>query len=641
VNAEENSHAPEQGAEQFSRHLPKTPIRFSGEGLRRVGTVERGAGENRVSAFVRQSEHLKGLRLGGYELVRLIGHGATASVYEAVHVALGKPVAIKVLHEHLAGDEQLQSRFVREGRAAARLNHPNTVDVLDVGLESGVPYLVMELLTGGDLRTLLAEVQILTVEHALSFLLPIASALAQAHDQGVLHRDLKPANIFLARDMRGDIVPKLVDFGLSKIERDDGSSALTALDLVAGTALYMAPEQTLGVRNSTPASDQYSLAVILYECLTGEAPFMADSVYALLERIRADVVRPPSQQNPRVPSALDAVILRALERDPTQRFATIRAFARALVPFAEAETVRPLERDFLDRASAATPAASSTSSSRPSIRKATAEAETRIEQHPFPSSSPPPSAREAATSTSAIRASASLRGSVRSSSPAVPLPTLPSPRLPAPAVPPLPCSAGTSPFRIKGLSYRGFITLLNRVLPAGLDAFCEALPDESLRAFVRQPFLASGRYDILPMLPLYATLAELLATDMDGLVREATVAQCRYDAQTVFKAIWSNGTVESIAERIARFGARYYDFGWLSATIPEPNLLVLVHAGVPAYLRPWYEPMHVAYTEECMRIFGAESVVSTPRGTIADGKFGDFALIKTCTELRWLARDWP
>jgi serine/threonine protein kinase len=216
-----------------------------------------------VGALLQRSEQLRGTRLGGYEIVRLIGHGATASVFEATHVALGRHVAIKVLHEHLASDEQVQKRFVREGRIVARLRHPNTLSVLDVGVESGLPYLVMELLGGSDLRSLLADIHMLSVEHALEFLLPIASALAQAHDVDVLHRDLKPANIFLSRDLRGDVVPKLVDFGLSKIMAGEPTTSLTAAEVVAGTVLYMAPEQTLGVKHCSPASDQYSLAAIL------------------------------------------------------------------------------------------------------------------------------------------------------------------------------------------------------------------------------------------------------------------------------------------------------------------------------------------------------------------------------------------
>ncbi len=567
-----------------------------------------------VGAFVVRSEQLKGTRLGGYEVVRLIGHGATASVFEGTHVALGKEVAIKVLHEHLASDAQIQSRFVREGRIAARLRHPNAVEVLDVGVEGGIPYLVMELLAGGDLRALLVDVHLLTVEHALGFLLPIASALAQAHDLAVLHRDLKPANIFLSRDLRGDVVPKLVDFGLSKVMTGETSSSLTATELVAGTVLYMAPEQTLGVRHSSPASDQYSLAAILYECVAGEAPFTADGVYALLDRIRTGVVRPPSELDPRVDReapGFDAAHLRALRREPSERYGSVRAFARALLPFAGADTVHALERDFLERASARTAAVPSCPASSPALRR-TVSAQERPPRPP-PAASPeaasPEGGGDPTASASVIR-----------------------------AISPLPCAPGTSPFHIKGMSYRGFVFLVRSALPGGLDALCEALPDTALRAFVRQPFLATARYDVLPIFPLYATLARLQGSSFDALVRDTARAQSRYDVRTVFKAIWANTAVEGIAERIARFGAQYYDFGTLSGTVPAPNVLVIVHAGVPAYLHPWYQPMHEAYLEECMRHLGGEDVATMAHEASVDGAVHGFALVTTRTELRWRSR---
>ena len=201
--------------------------------------------------------------------------------------------------------------------------------MIDVGVEGAVPFLVMELLTGQDLRTLLRDAHLLTLEHALAFLLPIASALAQAHDAGVIHRDLKPANIFLARDIRGDVVPKPRRLRPLQARGGESTSSLTATELVAGTVLYMAPEQTLGVKHSSPASDQYSFGAILYECVTGEAPFSADGVYALIERIRTEMVRPPSLLNPRIPEEVDAILLRALHRTPAKRFPSVRAFARA------------------------------------------------------------------------------------------------------------------------------------------------------------------------------------------------------------------------------------------------------------------------------------------------------------------------
>jgi serine/threonine protein kinase len=540
-----------------------------------------------------KSERLKGARLGGYEIVRLIGHGATGSVFEATHLGLGKPVAVKVLHEHLAADKQAVGRFLREGRVAARLDHPNAVDVLDVGVEAATPFLVMELLAGGDLRALLSDIHLLTLEHALAVVLPICSALAVAHDAGILHRDLKPANIFLARDVRGDIVPKLVDFGLSKIADGDNTSPLTESELVAGTALYMAPEQTLGMRNSSPASDQYSLGAILYECVTGEPPFSSDGVYALLERIRTEPIRPPSQRNPRLPESVDAVLFRAMHRDPSKRFPSVRAFARALIPFANPKAIAPYERDFLERASVAPRTVS-----RPSLRKVAAatQAET-LSERPAP---PPP---------------------------------LSAP--PAQKVPPLPCAPGTSPFHIKGMAYRGFVYLVGKMVPGGLEAFCEALSDEALAGFVRQPFLASGRYDILPLYPLNAILARLLGVEFEALIRKTAAGQARYDAETVFKTMWSNATVENFADRISRFGTQYYDFGKYTGSVPEPHVIVASHEKVPEYVYPWYGPMQITYTEQCMRMLGAVDLkvrahVWDPAG-IQDG----FPLINVRTELRW------
>jgi serine/threonine protein kinase len=562
-----------------------------------------------VGELVDRSERLRGTRLGAYEIVRLIGHGATASVFEATHVALGRQVAIKVLHEHLASDDQVQKRFVREGRIAARLRHPNTVSVLDVGVESGLPYLVMELLGGADLRSLLADAHLLSIEHALALLLPIASALAQAHDAGVLHRDLKPANIFLSRDLRGDVVPKLVDFGLSKITTGETTTSLTAAELVAGTVLYMAPEQTLAVKNCSPASDQYSLACILYECVGGETPFTADGVYALLERIRAGVARPPSHMNPRVPEDFDDVVLRALRGDPSKRFASVRAFARALLPFADAETARTLERDFVDRVSASTPAATGAG-----IGETAADAVTRVGSPAEPPLSPEPAP---------LREPAGAR------------------RLPTAAiqaVAPLPCPPGASPFHIKGMPYRGLVFLVNRLLPGGLGALCEALPDTRLRDFVHQPFLATARYDILPFLPLYATLAHLLEAPFDGFVRASCAAQCRYDTQTVFKAIWANATVEGIAERIGRFSGQYYDFGTVTGSVPEPNVLVIVHTGVPAYVHPWFRAMHESYKEELIRQLGGEDVRTIAHEATPEGARDGFAVVTTRTEFRWRSR---
>jgi serine/threonine protein kinase len=569
---------------------------------------------------------LKGTRFGVYEVVRLVGHGATASVFEAIHVGLGKPVALKLLHEHLASDEHVTGRFLREGKVAARLQHPHIVSVLDVGTDRGVPYLVMELLNGNDLRSLLEQVSVLSVEHALGFLVPIASALAHAHDAGVIHRDLKPANIFLAQDEREGVIPKLVDFGLSKAlyAEGDGTSALTAAETVAGTLLYMPPEQTLAMKNASPASDQYSWAAIAYEAMTGQPPFTADSVPALLETIRGGAIRPPSTLNANVNVALEGLLLKAMSRDPAARWSSMRALGRELLLHASRAVAHTFERDFADRSSARTslgaqpPLRTAVAATRPSAATRIEErpsAATRVEERPrVPARSEErPSGATRAAARSEERPSGAARTAAR--------------------IDPLPCAPGASPFHIKGGSYRSFVIFVTRSV--GLEKFMAELDDERLRAFIRQPFLASGRYDVLPYRPLFATLARMQGTSMDTLVRTSTIAQVRYDAKTAYRMILDTQNPEDIATRMGRFNLQMYDFGAYAATLPEKNRVVLDFVGIPADLEPWFAPMHVAYAEESLRLAGARDLSVTSHAGRAAGVQAGYPLRAYRTELRW------
>ncbi len=544
-----------------------------------------------MGASVHRSERLKGARFGPHEIVRLIGHGATASVFEATHLGLGKSVAIKLLHEHLASNEQVAGRFVREGRVAAKLSHPNAIGVLDVGVEDGVPYLVMELLRGTDLRALLVDAAPLTVEHTLAFLLPIASALQHAHQAGVLHRDLKPANIFLSRDIRDDIVPKLLDFGLSKVVTGESESSLTQTELVAGTALYMAPEQTLGVRHSSPASDQYSFAAVFYECVTGEPPFAAEgSVYEVIERVRTTRPRAPSAVRPQLPAGFDAVLLRAMELLPKDRYESLRAFGRALLPFADDETRRALDRDFAERGDSGT-----TPTSRPSVRRASLQS---------------PGVLSVETRAEIPGATSSLRATGL-----------------------LPCAAGTGPFRIKGVFYKGFVARLASTI--GLDSFAERLTDEGLKVFIRQPFLATARYDIFPFVPLHGALARHLGVSMVELIRTATAAQVRYDSTHVYKTIFHSARPEDLADRVARFNGQIYDFGKFSGRLDGPKALVLDFEEVPAFVDPWFGPMHVAYAIEGMRVSGAVSVTVASHQMRDAGTQRGFPVVSYRTQITW------
>jgi serine/threonine-protein kinase len=206
-------------------------------------------------------ENLKpGFALGRYEIIRRLGRGGMGSVYEAEHVDLRKRVAIKTLKAEYTQNPQILARFLREGVAASRIRHPHVVDVSDVGNEGELAWLVMELLEGEDLGTLLDRERVLAPERAADLLVPVLSAIVAVHEAGIIHRDLKPANIFLAKTRHGAVVPKVLDFGISKMTgviEDGGSNpfSLTATEALLGTPYFMSPEQVLGARNATRQSD--------------------------------------------------------------------------------------------------------------------------------------------------------------------------------------------------------------------------------------------------------------------------------------------------------------------------------------------------------------------------------------------------
>ncbi len=529
-----------------------------------------------------RSELLKGVRLGPYEIGALIGHGATASVFEGTHVGLGKRVALKVLHEHLTTDEEMRARFVREGRVAARLEHPNVVSILDVGVEGDVAYLVMERLVGQDTAAYLRERGRLTVPEAVELLLPVAAALAFAHDRGVVHRDLKPANVFLARDRHGDVQPKIVDFGLSKLLGvGSETQPLTAHDTVIGTLQYMAPEQTFGTKLAGARADQYALGAILYEAVTGHAPFEDESFYALLEKVRHAPLEPPSSRVQGLPAELDAVVARALARDPAQRFESVRDLARALLPLADKNTARKWERDFSGESEEVDA----------TIRDAL----------PVPLPGTP-----AATQSSAVRISTQL-----------------------------PCPPGASPFHIKGISYRGLMQLVERRVPGGVEPLLRELDDERLVAFVRQPFLAASWYDILPMLPINDAIARLLGKPIDVLGREQGAQQARYDVEHVYKRFFEVMTFENAAELLARFGRQYYDFGDCVGERVSPGHVVVTRRGLPAFVLRWFAPMHAAYAEQVLRMKGATFVEAAVHPPVDAGTRAGVPIVDVATDIFW------
>jgi serine/threonine protein kinase len=522
-----------------------------------------------------RSERLRGTRLGSYEVGSLLGHGGMASVFEGNHVGLNKPVAIKVLHEHIAQSESMQARFLREARLVAALEHPHVVKILDVGVEGDLAYLVMERLQGEDMAAYLRREKKLPIEAALAVLLPVASALAFAHERGVVHRDLKPANVFLARDRHGELLPKIVDFGLSKLFAAD-DAPLTDTDVTIGTLEYMSPEQTFGSKRVGPRSDQYSLAAIAYEAVTGHLPFERKDTKDLLDAIRYAPVLLPSALEPSLPSTVDDAIGRALSREQDERFDDVRALAAALLPLADSGTARTWEKDFGKPAH---------------------------EKHP----------------TSADASDHDLDTLVG---------------VPPPA-PKLPCDPGTSTFHIKGTAYRGVVRLIERRVHDGLAGLDEELGDPRIGRFIRQPFLAASRYDILPMLPIHVGIARILGKSLETIAIDQGIAQARHDARYVYRRLFEEMTFETLPTYLARFGGQYYESGECTVELLGPGHALLRRRRVPAYVLPWLLPIHAAYAEEVVRLRGGRAVESKSREPLAAPTHKGVSVVDFDVDLLW------
>jgi serine/threonine protein kinase len=261
---------------------------------------------------------------GKYRLEEPLGGGGMGTVYRATHLLIERPVAIKVLSQRFVGDQTAQERFRREARAAGRMHHPNAVTVNDFGTtDDGWLYIVMELLEGRTLRDLLAREAPLDPARAVSFMLQACAAVGAAHDANLIHRDLKPANIFIEQRPDLPAVAKVLDFGVAKFtvdeHEDDDYPTLTQVGAIIGTPRYMSPEQCAGTAPLTPASDVYSLGIILYEMLTGAVPFNAEMPLALAMKQVTEAPRPPREIVPAIPMELERVVLHALAKHAADR----------------------------------------------------------------------------------------------------------------------------------------------------------------------------------------------------------------------------------------------------------------------------------------------------------------------------------
>lgn len=266
-----------------------------------------------------------------YGVTGLIGEGGMGAVYEAEHLAIGRLVAVKVLHPKHAQKKEAVARLQHEARVAGTIGHPNICEIYDMGrLDDGSPYLVMERLHGETLAERIQRDGTVPYRDLLDIVVQVLSALVAAHDKGVIHRDLKPDNIFLSERAGMHPVAKLLDFGISKAQREESSMDLTRTGMVMGTPYYMAPEQARGQRDLDGRVDLWAVGVILYEALSGRRPFVARNYNALLMQILTTKHKPLGEVARDVPGPLCAVVDRALAKMREDRFQNASEFLDAL-----------------------------------------------------------------------------------------------------------------------------------------------------------------------------------------------------------------------------------------------------------------------------------------------------------------------
>ncbi len=278
---------------------------------------------------------------GKYRVESTLGAGGMGVVVLVQHIELGQRMAIKLMMPGVNHDPQAVLRFLREARAAAGLQSEHVVRIFDVGtLESGAPFMVMELLRGEDLSQVLANAGRLPVVDAVDYVLQACHAIAEAHAMGIVHRDLKPSNLFLTRRSDGSPLVKVLDFGISKAMNPEGdaqfSANLTTTSAVMGSPLYMSPEQVRNAKQVDARADIWSLGVILHELLTGSPAFHADTLPGICAAIIADNPPPLRSLREDASSDLEAVLNRCLEKSVKSRYQTTREFMAALRPFASA-----------------------------------------------------------------------------------------------------------------------------------------------------------------------------------------------------------------------------------------------------------------------------------------------------------------
>lgn len=282
-----------------------------------------------LAAGVQQGDILA----GKYRVERVLGVGGMGVVVSAHHMHLDVKVAIKFLLPEMLSHVEAVGRFAREAQAAVRIKSEHVARVIDVGtLENGAPYMVMEFLEGGDLAAWLEQRGPLPIEQAVDFLLQATIAVAEAHGLGIVHRDLKPANLFCIRGADGRFAIKVLDFGISKMAQSAGS--LTRTSAMMGSPYYMSPEQMRSSKDVDARTDIWAMGVVLFELLTRSVPFQGETQSEVCVKIITDAPPPIRELRPDVPSGLQDVILKCLEKDRNRRYPNVAEMALGLLPFA-------------------------------------------------------------------------------------------------------------------------------------------------------------------------------------------------------------------------------------------------------------------------------------------------------------------
>jgi serine/threonine-protein kinase len=273
---------------------------------------------------------------GKYDIIRVLGKGGMGVVYEARHRLINRRLAVKLLHAEFAEECNIAERFRREAKAASAIGHDHIVDITDMGFtDQGELFIAMEYLEGEDLSNVLQEVNRFTPQRACHIMIQVLSALEAAHSKGIVHRDLKPANIFLLNNRGAEDYVKLVDFGISKMEQsdDDMRHNLTRTGELLGTPSFMSPEQARGETDITPQSDIFSAGLILYRLLTGRTAFDDKALTMLLMKILTETPPVPQDLIPDIPTELSDAVMRAIAKEPQDRFPDAASFRRVLQRF--------------------------------------------------------------------------------------------------------------------------------------------------------------------------------------------------------------------------------------------------------------------------------------------------------------------